>query len=52
MIGGISLVTGSALTLNTFGDLFLFCWRYILKWTNHTLSAFKEIYHIKGNESR
>lgn len=48
MIGGISLVTGSALTLNTFWGPVLFCWRYILKWTNHTLSAFYEIYSHQG----
>ena len=48
MISGIYLVTGSALTLNMFWGPVLFCWRYILKWTDDTFSAFLEFYSHEG----
>lgn len=48
IISGISLVTGSALTLNTFWGPVLLCWRYILKWTDNTYYAFLEFYSHEG----
>ena len=48
LISGISLLTGSALTFNAFWGPVLFCWRYILKWTNHTYAGFYEFYSHQG----